>query len=234
MSAFLKEIECFRGSGERNEKGETLEKFLESYNAERYKKASVTADVIVMSYEKSSSWKNSLKVLMIKRRNHPCIGYWAIPGGFAEMQESIEDTARRELIEETGIQDIPMVQLYTYGEVERDPRDRVITTAYLALVEAGTVVAEAGDDAKDAKWWGVNVLFESEETVESVTKKRYRIKLETSGEKELTAVIVERIDHSTPLNVQSFHIEESKGIAFDHARYILQAYAYLDKIIKSN
>jgi 8-oxo-dGTP diphosphatase len=70
-----------------------------------------------------------LRLLMIRRRNHPNIGMWALPGGFVELRENLEDAAKRELMEETGVENAPMIQLKTYGDYDRDPRWRVITTA---------------------------------------------------------------------------------------------------------
>ena len=95
---------------------------------------------------------NQLKVLLVRRSNHPSIGFWALPGGFAEMRENLEDTARRELEEETGVKELPLEQFAVYGDYDRDPRTRVITTAYLSLVNEQDITVRAGDDAADAAW----------------------------------------------------------------------------------
>ena len=81
---------------------------------------------------------------MVKRRNHPSIGWWALPGGFIELHENLEDTARRELTEETGVADLPMEQFAVYGNVTRDPRARIITSAYLSVVDEGQVKMQGG------------------------------------------------------------------------------------------
>lgn len=230
MPSFLSSLEEFRGTGETNEKGQSLEEFLDAYNAEKYRKPSVTADVMVFEYKKEQqNLLKGLKLLMIKRRNHPSIGYWAIPGGFAEMREDLVDTAKRELEEETGLTSIPLVQLYTYGEVARDPRDRVITTTYIAFVEEGTQKAKAGDDAKDAKWWDVQVDLTDTRNSGKAVEKEYQLCMRFPGEQDLTATVIETVQVSSPLKMSEFHIEESHGIAFDQARYIVQAYVYLDK-----
>lgn len=236
MASFLKELGFFRGTGAVNEDGLTLEEFLETYDADKYKKPSVTADVLVFGYQKEQqNLLDGIKLLMVKRRNHPSIGFWAIPGGFANMREDLVDTARRELEEETGLTNIPLVQMYTYGEYKRDPRDRVVTTAYLALIEDGTQKAQAGDDAADAKWWNVDVTLQDTREDGEVIYKEYHLSMQTEGEEELTAAVVERIHGKWLLKESDFVVKENKGIAFDHARYIVQAYVYLEKRLnKSN
>lgn len=230
MSSFLSNLESFRGTGQVNEQGQTLEAFLEKYDADKYPKPSVTADILVFSYQKDREVLfDGMKLLMIQRRNHPSIGYWAIPGGFAEMREDLIDTAKRELEEETGLTNIPLVQMYTFGEVERDPRDRVITTAYLALIEDGTQKAEAGDDAADAKWWSVKVELTSTKAEGDVVRKEYQLCMCLEGQEDLTAKVTEEIQLGSLLKETKFVVEESNRIAFDHARYIVQAYAYLEK-----
>jgi 8-oxo-dGTP diphosphatase len=80
---------------------------------------------------------------------------WAIPGGFVRIDESLEDAAQRELEEETGVHDVYLEQLYTFGDRGRDPRGRVVTVAYFALVPTDVVQPHAGHDASDARWWSV-------------------------------------------------------------------------------
>ena len=115
----------------------------------------VAADIVVFSFI-----KNELNVLLIKRKFAPGAGQWAIPGGFVRETESLEEAALRELHEETGLsQHSYLEQLYTFGEVKRDPRARVISTAYLALVEISEKIKlKASDDATEARWFPVNNL----------------------------------------------------------------------------
>lgn len=153
MPSFLKDISKFYGTGERNREGQTLEGFLEAYDPYRYETPSCTTDAVIFAYSGERFISVSgLRVLMVRRSNHPSIGYWALPGGFIELREHLEDTARRELFEETGVEGLVMEQLGTYGDYDRDPRARVITTAYLALVREDQVKVRAGDDAADAAW----------------------------------------------------------------------------------
>ena len=117
---------------------------------EDHPRPSVTADVIIFTLR-----QNDLQVLLIKRRFPPFAGTWAIPGGFVQIDESLEEAALRELEEEAGVRDVFLEQLYTFGDPGRDPRARVITVTYLALVTAAGIQPQAGDDAAETRWWSV-------------------------------------------------------------------------------
>lgn len=132
------------------------QKFLENYNPGNYERPSVTVDMLLFSMI-----EDKLNILLIKRGGHPYKGYWAIPGGFVEMDESADEAAARELKEETGLEDVYLEQLYTFSNVNRDPRMRVISISYLALVSADKLSLKAGDDAIEAKWFEVNELLNS-------------------------------------------------------------------------
>ena len=118
-----------------------------------YAQPSVTVDVMVFTI-----LDDELKVALIKRGVAPYQGRWAIPGGFVQMDESLEDAARREVAEEAGLSDVFLEQLYSFGEVKRDPRGRVITVAYYALVPGEKLTLSAATDAADARWFSVNEL----------------------------------------------------------------------------
>lgn len=131
------------------------QEFVANYNPGDYERPSVTTDILIFTVD----IKEGLQLLMIKRKNPPFRNYWAIPGGFVEMKEDIDEGARRELFEETGVKDVHLEQVYTFGEVGRDPRMRVITIAYMALVPKAMLKPIAGDDAADAQW--MNIKFDS-------------------------------------------------------------------------
>src|SRR5579884_3123810 len=120
------------------------------YDASKYERPSVTVDVVMMSLR-----QRDLQVLLVKRRSWPFEGMWAIPGGFVNIDESLEDAARRELLEETGVQDVYLEQLYTFGDPGRDPRTRVITVTYFALLASERLHIRAADDAADVGWFPV-------------------------------------------------------------------------------
>lgn len=124
----------------------TEEEYLAHCRTIEFARPCVTVDMLIFSMNK----EQQLELLLIKRGGHPHKGKWAIPGGFVEMDESLEEAAARELKEETNLDGIYLEQLYTFGEVERDKRTRVISVAYIALVPAGNLDFAAGDDAVDA------------------------------------------------------------------------------------
>lgn len=97
--------------------------------------------------------QKALHVLLVKRRSPPFAGMWALPGGFVQPEESLEEAARRELREESGVEEVYLEQLYTFGDPDRDPRGRVITVAYFALVPAERQALRAADDALDVAWF---------------------------------------------------------------------------------
>src|SRR5207247_5644163 len=107
---------------------QTAEAKANHYDASKFDRPSVTVDVVMMSLR-----QRDLQVLLVKRRSWPYENMWAIPGGFVNMDESLEEAAKRELQEETGVQDVYLEQLYTFGDPGRDPRTRVITVVYFAL-----------------------------------------------------------------------------------------------------
>ena len=117
----------------------------------KYPRPSVTADCIVITREAEP------KVLLIKRGNPPFMGCWAFPGGFMNMDETTEQCAIRELEEETGLKVSELQQIGAYSKVDRDPRGRTITVAYLALVDAPLPV-KGLDDAAKAQWFPLSAL----------------------------------------------------------------------------
>jgi 8-oxo-dGTP diphosphatase len=128
-----------------------------------------------------------LQVLLVRRKHPPFADYWAIPGGFVGMQESLEEAALRELEEETGVRDVYLEQLYTFGQPERDPRTRVITVAYFALVPINSLpTPQAGSDAGDARWWSMYDLpclaFDHGEILDyALTRLRYKLEYSAVG-----------------------------------------------------
>ncbi len=125
-----------------------------------------------------------LQVLLIRRGTPPFKGMWAIPGGFVEVEESLEDAARRELAEETGVTDVWLEQLYTFGAPNRDPRRRVISVTYYALVSAGQLDPHAGSDVTEAAWHSMYNLpplaFDHTEILDYALQ-RLRYKIEYSA-----------------------------------------------------
>ena len=119
-----------------------------------YPRPSVTVDVVVFGYDGG----RDLKLLLIQRGGDPFKGQWALPGGFVDMDEDLEASALRELEEETGVKDLFVEQLYTFGTPGRDPRGRVISVAYFALVNLTDHPAVAASDAEQAEWYPLHEL----------------------------------------------------------------------------
>ena len=117
----------------------------------QYPRPALTVDCVVFGYD-----AEELKVLLIQRDLEPFAGKWALPGGFVHIDETLDDAARRELHEETGIADLYLEQLYTFGAVNRDPRERVVSVAYYALVELFHHRLAAATDARNAAWFAVD------------------------------------------------------------------------------
>ena len=120
-----------------------------------YPHPAVTTDIVIFTIR-----RDELKVLLIKRALPPFRNMWALPGGFVNLEESLEAGARRELEEETGVRDVYLEQLYTFGEPDRDPRERVITVAYYALVPSDEMDIQAGTDAEGVSWFAMRELPE--------------------------------------------------------------------------
>jgi 8-oxo-dGTP diphosphatase len=135
-----------------------------------YPRPCVSVDSVVF---KRSAGKT--EVLLIKRGNPPYQGMWAFPGGFLEMDETLEDCAHRELFEETGLKGIKLSQLYAFGDVHRDPRCRLITVAYYGFVDEVSKEIKGGDDALEARWFDLDQLprlaFDHDKILEKALEK---------------------------------------------------------------
>lgn len=110
-------------------------------------------DCVVFGFD-----EGELKVLLIQRALDPFKGKWALPGGFVHVDETLDDAARRELAEETGLENVFLEQLYTFGTVKRDPRERVVSVAHFALVKLSDYKAKAATDAAKAAWFPISEL----------------------------------------------------------------------------
>ena len=186
----------------RNAKGQTEAEFLAAYNPDKYKKPSVTVDSVIITPSGSS-----LCLLLVNRKNHPFIYKWALPGGFINSDEDSESAARRELFEETGIKSDTVCQVRTFSRPDRDPRDRVVTIAYLGLAKENGIAPRAGDDAKKAELF--KICVKQKEGI-------INISLNNGSETLSSTVKVKRL----------FDVEVeiiSSDLAFDHAEIIAHA-----------
>ncbi|TQR38912.1 NUDIX hydrolase [Brevibacillus brevis] len=215
-----------------NKQGQTEQEYLEAYDVSQFERPSVTVDMLVFTvmdeleenYRKLSP--KSLKILLVKRGEHPYIGQWALPGGFVTPGESLEEAARRELRTETNVDDIYLEQLYTWGDAGRDPRTWVISTSYMALVDSSSLQLQAGDDAEEAEWYRIEDRWLKETktaTIDgSITEKWLELRLvhereELSATIKITKTVMGRTVRETR------EIVETKNLAFDHAKIIQYA-----------
>lgn len=130
-----------------------MEENEQNYDASKFEKPSVTVDIVLFTIR-----KDMLYIALIKRGVWPFKDSYALPGGFVRMDETLEQAAIRELSEETSIKDIYLKQVHTFSDVDRDPRTRVITVAYMALINSENIRLRATTDAKESQWFPVNRL----------------------------------------------------------------------------
>lgn len=228
---FLQEITPFVGNGQPNAKGQNLQEFLQAYDPRRYETPSVTTDIIVLQVPKGAKdCRKGGRVLLIRRGNHPCIGMWALPGGFVGMKENLVDGARRELLEETGVSDVPLEAVGVWGDWQRDPRTRVITVPHLAILEEEKK-ATAGDDAGDARWFSLSFEKTGEEEADGLCRETWALTL--SGGGETLSPTVERTYHKKALLQQeAFRVKEPGGVAVDHSAILLQALLHAQRALE--
>ena len=197
------------GELRKNKDGLTEKELLAQYNPGHYERPSVTVDMLLFGM---SSDLKGLKLLLIKRNNHPYIGCYALPGGFVGIKESAYTAACRELEEETGLKDIYMEQLYTMSQPDRDPRMRVIDIAYMTLIPVDTMKPQAVDDASEALWF--DITFDNKLLTFSNSEKNINIAYS----------LKEKIFNNGRLKVKNYIPEliSEEALAFDHAQIVLE------------
>lgn len=210
------------GFEEVNADGLTEQEFLAQYSPGDYERPSNTVDMLLFTIANTHSGdirkdeEKELRILLIRRKNHPDIHKWALPGGFVQMDEDLETAAYRELQEETNVSDVYMEQLYSFGDVGRDKRTRIISISYMALVPGENIKPIAGDDAEDVAWFSV------QKVVVSDTQNQIVISNEDLG---LRYVYTEDITYKkngvANLPISKIHAtEDNNRIAFDHIEMI--------------
>lgn len=184
------------------------EEFLKAYDPSKFDRLSVTSDILILSisdevqanYRKSS--KKFMSVLLVKRDDYPFKDKWCLPGGFLDVNEDLEDCPKRILERETGLRDIYLEQLYTFGSVNRDPRMRVVSSSYMALVDKNRL----NDKLKpNASWFNIKYFEEDNDVLVLLDNGTDTLKF--SIKKELN-------NHTT--DRYRFKIVENNDLAFDH------------------
>ena len=189
------------------------EEFLKDYDSSKFEKLSLTTDILIFSisdeatnnYRKLS--KKHFSVLLVKRDDYPFKDKWCLPGGFVQIDEDLEDAPKRILAKETNIHNIYLEQLYTFGSVNRDPRMRIISTSYMALIDKNRLIDKLH---KNASWFNVSITEDNnivdiylENGIEEI---KFKIK------KTLKELTTDRY---------KFEVLENDKLAFDHPLVIL-------------
>ena len=196
---------------------QTEKEFLAGYRIGDYERPSVTADIaaFMIRSEESGNYRqdsgNKLCLLLIRRGAHPFKDHWALPGGFLQPGETIEECALREVQEETGVQPASLMPVGVFSEPGRDPRGWIISHAFASVISEESVKQAGGDDAADAQWFDVSF--------DRMADGDYLLALSREGA-ELRAALSEE---ETRFGKTSFRINDSGGLAFDHARIIATA-----------
>ncbi|WP_026889627.1 NUDIX hydrolase [Clostridium beijerinckii] len=204
--------------------------FLSEYDVNIYDRPSVTNDIIIFTtgdrIEKNSRKvpKKGMQVLLIKRDDYPHKGKWAIPGGFVKNDESLEDGALRKLKEETGIDNVYTEQLYTFGEVNRDPRTRVISIGNIALISKEDIRFGDYKDRKESKWFWVEKNLIDSKKDDTHTINKYILKFESEDEEiKFNYEIIEKIERTIFRKKENSYKtlnESNDELAFDHYKII--------------
>ena len=190
------------------------EEFLKHYDSSCFEKLSMTTDILLFSvsdveqenYRKTN--EKFMSILLVKRKDYPFKDKWCLPGGFLDIKEDLEECPKRILAAETNLHDIYMEQLYTFGSVKRDPRMRIVSTAYMALIDKNTIKE---DLKEEAEWFDVelkisktnNITLVLKNATESFTIKAKKILVEKTTER------------------YEYEVLENNQLAFDHANVIL-------------
>ena len=187
--------------------------FLKHYDSSKFEKLSITADILIFSisnnptnnYRKLN--EKLFSVLLVKRNDYPFKDKWCLPGGFVKIDEDLEDAPKRILANETNIHDIYLEQLYTFGSVNRDPRMRIVSTSYMALIDKNRLNDKLHENAS---WFNIKVI-EDQKTIS--------VYLE-NGIEEIKFKIKKTLKEKTT-DRYKFDIIENDKLAFDHPLVIV-------------
>ena len=200
------------------------EEFLKDYDSNRFEKLSMTTDILIFSvsdgfqenYRKLN--KKFFSVLLVKRDNYPFKNKWCLPGGFVNIDEDLEDSAKRILANEANIKNIYLEQLYTFGNPNRDPRMRIISTSYMALIDKNKLNQKI---SKNASWFNVTVLED---------KRNIDVILD-NGNETIKFKILKTIKEKTT-DRYKYEILENDSLAFDHPLVIMSGISRLKNKIE--
>jgi len=190
------------------------EEFLRDYNPDDFKKLSMTTDILIFSVSSEGSTnyrktdKKKMSILLVKRNNYPFKDMWCLPGGFVSYDEDLDIAPVRILKSETNLDDIYLEQLYTFGSVNRDPRMRVVSTSYMALVDKNRLMNNL---SLNASWFDIVSVDEESDVV----------KIVLSNDETIIKFKIKKTLKEKTTDRYSFSVLENESLAFDHPIVIL-------------
>mgnify|MGYP003296659103 CR=1 FL=1 len=195
------------------------EEFLKDYDSSKFKKLSITTDILIFSvsdeetgnYRKLSEKRFS--VLLVKRDTYPFKDMWCLPGGFVGYDESLEDAAGRVLKNETNLDNIYIEQLYTYGEPNRDPRMRIVSTSYMSLIDKNKLETKL---SKNASWFNISLLEDDN-----------NIHVTLDNEIETINFVIKKVLRDKTTDRYDYVVEKNDKLAFDHPKTIMSGISRL-------
>ena len=190
------------------------EEFLKDYDSSKFEKLSMTTDILIFSvsseevdnYRKTD--KKKMSILLVKRDNYPFKDKWCLPGGFIDINEDLDEAPKRILKKETNVDNIYLEQLYTFGSVKRDPRMRVVSTSYIALVDKNRLSNNLNENAS---WFDIT-LYEEKDNIVDIILDNGTTAISFKIQKILRELTTDRY---------SFKILKNNSLAFDHPLVIL-------------
>lgn len=189
------------------------EEFLKNYNSNKYDKPSITCDIMItsISSEETDNYRKlaekKFSILLVKRKNYPFKDMWCLPGGFMNMDETLDEAAKRILTLETNLHDIYLEQLYTFSDLNRDPRMRIVSTTYMALIDKNKIKDKL---TPNASWFNLSVID---------AKDKITVNLE-NGTEEISFVVKKNLAHKT-VDKYEFEVIQNDKLAFDHPLVIV-------------
>lgn len=191
----------------------TEQDFLKDYDSSNFEKLSMTTDILVFSvsdeiqtnYRKTN--KKYMSILLVKRKNYPFKDKWCLPGGFLDIKEDLEECPKRILANETNLNNIFLEQLYTFGSINRDPRMRIVSTTYMALIDKNKLIDKLNENAS---WFNINMSEDND-----------IINISLDNGIEIIEFSIKKTLKEKTTNRYNYEIVTNTKLAFDHAIVIL-------------
>lgn len=206
------------------------EEFLKGYDVNEFKRPSVTNDIIIFTTDDKLEDnlrkvpKKGVQVILVKRNDYPYKDKWALPGGFVDINESLEESAKRKLKEKTGIDNVYTEQLYTFGEVHRDRRTRVISVGNMALVEKNSIRFEETEEEKKSQWFWIDKTLINSKKYEAYIENKHFLALKSAdGSIKINYEVTEKIGRDIFRRKETAYtlLEGStEELAFDHYKIL--------------